>query len=255
MGCCSSSQDDVRRPRESGEVAGNYGRGGARSNNVRVERQNPGDPYCGTIDKIENIIPDTYVGEGIKRTHAFTIELTESQYAHWKDQFWETRCEGRPEVWEVLKRCWEVDHVEAAELIKENGIILQNNRLTFCYDSTGKSYIVPAAWINEPVGYGADKEKEALEAKSKPQETKSLNLVLRNASSFEDEKIKIKDSWSVVELKEKYAKLKKIDDWKKIRILYYGKELKDDFNLYNYEINDEIILIAVVNHHLYDDDE
>ena len=131
---------------------------------------------------------------------------------------------------------------------------MQGNKITFWYDPTGKSYVVPAACINEPVGYGVDKEKEALDTKPKPKDSKSLNLVLRNASSFEDSKIKIKDSCSVTELKEKYAKLKDEDDYKKIRILYYGKELKDGFNLYHYEINDEIILIAVVNHHLYDED-
>ena len=55
------------------------------------------------------------------------------------------------------------------------------------------------------------------------------------------------------DLKQKYADLKDVDDVKKIRILYYGKELKDGYKLFHYEINEEIILIAVINNQLYDE--
>jgi hypothetical protein len=77
---------------------------------------------------------------------------------------------------------------------------------------------------------------------------------LRNASTFDDDELEIENTCSVVELKEKYAEMKEVDDPTKIRILYYGKELKDEFNLYHYDIKEEIILIAVINHQLYDDE-
>jgi hypothetical protein len=80
-----------------------------------------------------------------------------------------------------------------------------------------------------------------------------LNITLRNASTFKDDEIEIEDSWSVADLKDRYAELKDVDDPKKIRILYYGRELKDDYNLYHYEINPKIILIAVINNQLYDE--
>lgn len=90
MGCWSSNQEEVKNPRGANGNAprnvqrGAGGGGAGRAVNVRVNNQNPSDPYCGTIDKIENVIPDSYVGEGIKRTHAYTIELTEDQYEKWK---------------------------------------------------------------------------------------------------------------------------------------------------------------------------
>lgn len=263
MGCWSSNQEEVKNPRGAhGEAPRNVNRGGAgagagggRAVNVRINNQNPGDPYCGTIDKIENPIPDSYVGEGIKRTHAYTIDLTEEQYEKWKSQFWQTRCEGDPYIWDLLKQACELEHKAGAKLLKDNNVTLHNNRLTFCYDSTGKGYVIPPACINEPVGFGVDKEKEQLEAKEEPSETVTLNLILRNASTFKDDEIDIKDSWSVTKLKEKYAKLKDVDDFKKIRLLYYGKELKDEFKLFHYEINPKIILIAVINNQLYDDDD
>lgn len=257
MGCWSSNQEEVKNPRgahadgprNAHRPAGNA----QRAVNVRVNNQNPNDPYCGTIDKIENAIPDTYVGEGIKRTHAYTVDLTEEQYEKWKDQFWQTRWEGSDEIWTILKRAWEMEHKEAAQLLKDNGINLHNNRITYWYDSTGKGYAIPPACINEPVGFGVDKEKEALKAKNEPDEETTLTLTLRNASGFQDDEIEISDFSSVKDLKKKYAKLKEVDDYKKIRLLYYGRELKDEYNLYHYDINQSIILIAVINHQLYDE--
>mmetsp|Transcript_13902 Transcript_13902/g.15564 ORF Transcript_13902/g.15564 Transcript_13902/m.15564 type:complete len:124 (+) Transcript_13902:394-765(+) len=122
-----------------------------------------------------------------------------------------------------------------------------------CYDEKGQSYILPPAMINEPVGYGEDMEKMALEAKDAPNEEKTLVITLRNASKFDDEEIEISDGSTVTDLKEKYAELQDVDDIRKIRLLYYGKELKEGYKLFHYDINEEIILIAVVNHELDDE--
>ena len=110
--------------------------------------------------------------------------------------------------------------------------------------------MIPAACINEPVGYGEDEEMVRLDQVKNPDETKTLNLVIRNASTFEDDQIEISDSSTVSDLKEQYAELKNCDDQKKVRILYYGRELRDDYQLWSYEINDEIVLIGVINKEL-----
>ena len=65
-----------------------------------------------------------------------------------------------------------------------------------CYDETGKSYVLPPAIINEPVGYGEDLEKKKLDEIEEPKEEKTLNLTLRHASKFDDDEIdKIMASW------------------------------------------------------------
>lgn len=252
MGCWSGKESEVHRPRENG----NNGRTHRNNGRPQVQRENRVDPnsaYCGTIDKIENVIPDSYVGEGIKRTHAYTTDLTEEQYKKWKEQFWETRCEGSEAVWEVLRKACELDHIDSAELIEKHGITLHAGKLTFWYDEKGMSYAVPPACINEPVDFGKDKEKERFDAIDKPTEIKTLNLVLRNASTFEDDTIQIEDSSSVVDLKKQYAEEKNCGSGNKVRILYFGRELKDEYNLWHYGINDDIILIAVVNQELDDE--
>lgn len=110
--------------------------------------------------------------------------------------------------------------------------------------------MIPAACINEPVGYGEDEEKERLDKVQNPDETKTLNLTIRNASTFEDDQIEISDDSTVSDLKEQYSELKECDDQKKVRILYFGRELRDEYQLWRYEINDEIVLIGVVNKEL-----
>lgn len=113
---------------------------------------------------------------------------------------------------------------------------------------------MPAACINEPVGFGADREQERLEAAAEPDESKTLSLTLRNASTFDDDQIDIEDCETVLELKTKYADIKKCDDHRKVRILYFGRELRDEYQLWHYEINDDIILIVVINNQLDEED-
>lgn len=256
MGCCSSNQEEVKQPRgaEGGRDQNRPVRNNARVPGVRVNNQVPSNPYWGTIDKIENIIPDSYVGEGIKRTEAFTIDLTEDQYFKWKDQFWETRCEGLEWVWNIIKEAVDLDSKDAEAYLINKGVTIDPRKgIKMLYDDKGRSYELPAAIINEPVGFGEDQEQVMLDHKVKPAESTVLNLVLRNASTFKDDKIEIKDTWSVKKLKERYADVKDWDDIKKIRLLYYGKELKDSYFLYHYEINEQIILISIINDHLFDE--
>ena len=69
----------------------------------------------------------------------------------------------------------------ARQIVEGAGIILENDQLKFCYDSTGASYKTPIACINEPTSYGVDKEEERLKVRDEPVEAKTLRLKIRNA--------------------------------------------------------------------------
>ena len=199
--------------RDHRRQARNAHRGAHGGNNN--QRAGASNPYCGTIDKIENIIPDSYVGEGIKRTEAFTVSLTEDQYEKWKEQFWETRVEGLDWVWKIIKKAVILDSKEAKELLLNKGIKPDDRHgIKMCYDEKGRSYILPPAMINEPVGFGEDQEKLHLDAKEAPSENKTLTLTLRNASKFDDDEIEISDASTVTELKQQYADIQDVDDIK-----------------------------------------
>jgi hypothetical protein len=62
------------------------------------------------------------------------------------------------------------------------------------YDEKGRDYNLPPAIINEPVGFGEDKEKVLLEAKEAPEESTTLTITLRNASTFNDDQLEIEDN-------------------------------------------------------------
>lgn len=58
---------------------------------------------------LETIIADSFVGSGCKRTPAFTVDLTEEQFKEWREQFWDTRVEGKAEVWEIIRQACEAE--------------------------------------------------------------------------------------------------------------------------------------------------
>ena len=130
------------------------------------------------------------------------------------------------------------------------GLILEQDQLKFCYDSTGASYKTPIACINEPTSYGVDKEEERLEGKESPEEPKTLRLKIRNAQKFEDKEIEISEKETVRILKEKYGEIYNMteigEEGEKVRILAGGLELKTEKFLYQYNINDELRLIGVL---------
>ena len=126
------------------------------------------------------------------------------------------------------------------------GLILEQESLKFLYDPTGASYKTPIACINEPVNYGEDIEVERLKKASEPEECVTLNLKIRNSATFEDKTLEIDSSETVLELKNRYVQLMDKDENTKVRLLSSGRELKDEAKLYQYSINDELLLIAIL---------
>jgi Ubiquitin-binding domain len=45
------------------------------------------------------IVPEEFVGEGIKRTNKYTTRLSREEVIQKREEFWETRIEGRLESW------------------------------------------------------------------------------------------------------------------------------------------------------------
>ena len=113
------------------------------------------------------------------------------------------------------------------------------------YDSTGAGYKTPIACINDPISYGEDKEEERLQIAEEPEESQTLNLKIRNARIFEDKTLEINSNETVLVLKTRYGEMyeKEAED---VRLLSNGRELKDDVKLYQYKINDELLLIAIL---------
>ena len=181
MGCKSSSNvstNHVRPPnyapnpnqaneRQNAEAGRRRGRGDAAyvNNMLRAVQQ---QQERNDLDRIERIIPGEFVGEGIKRTPAFTVTVTKEEYPRWVEQFWGTRAENSPEVWEVLRAACGADHESAEAIVIASNLVLQNGLLGQVYDERGRLYQVPFACINEPKGFAEDAVLERLKSMEPP---------------------------------------------------------------------------------------
>jgi len=75
-----------------------------------------------------------------------------------REEFWDTRVEGRPEIWTVLKAAaavMENDNngkgaIEAACMLQANCITTPSGTLALCYDALGKEYIIPNYCLTKP---------------------------------------------------------------------------------------------------------
>jgi hypothetical protein len=49
------------------------------------------------------------VGVGIKKTNAYTSRLSRKEWVKKREEFWETRTEGKPPCWQAIKLASEQD--------------------------------------------------------------------------------------------------------------------------------------------------
>ena len=126
---------------------------------------------------------------------------------------------------------------------------MPNNSLTLLIDETGVYYRVPICLINDPISYDKDYNAQKLANKARP-DSATLELKVRN-TTHGDLPMQAKNTSQVDSFKLEYiAKLKEDnklpDDLKSssIRMFAMGKEMKDSFYLYSYDITDGLTLMA-----------
>jgi Ubiquitin-binding domain/Ubiquitin family len=175
-------------------------------------------------------------GKGCKKTQAWQTTLTREEIDLKIKEFWDTRVEGSPVVWEILKKaCQEPDPEKAESLLKSYGIILNNGVIQQTYDDRGYRYDLPPFVINPAVKYG---EVKAV-TKINTIKTETLELVFRCAG-VTDCVLNLKTDFTVKKVKEKYLETIKQD--KIIRLFFNGKELKDDNMLGQYPITNKVVV-------------
>jgi hypothetical protein len=79
--------------------------------------------------------------------------LTETELKRMREEFWDTRVEGRQEMWQALKAAAETnDETLRNEIVKAAGLTPANERGTLesCYDELGNYYEVPVYCLRDP---------------------------------------------------------------------------------------------------------
>lgn len=124
---------------------------------------------------LEIIIKGQAKGEGIKRTPAYETSKSRQELEKWRKEFWETRTQGSPHIWQLLRNSCEESPETAEALIMAAGLKIPQNSLTLVIDENGVYYRVPICCINEPEKYSVNKQDDLLKNKNKPPE-KMLNV-------------------------------------------------------------------------------
>jgi hypothetical protein len=184
------------------------------------------------------IIRDQYVGDGLKKTLAYSSKITLEELNVKRNEYWETRVEGEEKSWKALRLACEAPEGEdGIKAMIAAGLKLINKTLQLAFDKSGHKYDVPVFCINDPSIFDLPKKREI----SKEELTgKPVDLKFRKAGVAHDVKLQAKDNWSTLELKQEYIRKVNEDglEPQNIRLFFGGKEFKEDTVLAEYCIQD-----------------
>lgn len=166
---------------------------------------------------------------------AWHTNLTKLEIDEKIREFWETRVDGNPAVWNVLKQACELDDTSATEtLLKANNLNMPNGLLQQTFDIRNHRYDLPPFVINSPLSYGKGEASSFFSSYTK----EKITLVVRT-TKFNDINLEMLTTDNVERLKERIANE---TQKKKFRVFYAGKELRDNNTLGSYGLRDLFIV-------------
>ncbi|KRX09883.1 hypothetical protein PPERSA_05275 [Pseudocohnilembus persalinus] len=189
-----------------------------------------------------------FTGSGIKRTHSYKVKVTKEQLERKRQEFWETRVEGKQQTWQALKSAVESDEKLAIGLLAAAGIKLVNRSIQISYDDTGHKYDIPVFCINDP--YSCEAEPPTEKGLNKQFNQKQIEIIMR-CSKLEGKDVKrnIDNSTSIKDLKDDFAKELEGQKYEKLRFFVSGRELMDHhlIGFYENQIKDGTIITVFAN--------
>ena len=186
---------------------------------------------------------DIFIGNGLKKMKGYISPISKEDLDKKRISFWGTRTEGNEQTWEFLKQVCEMPSEEDENInvmLEAYGLIPYNNCINITYDASGALYEIPNYCINEPYKYEiVENEKE------KPKEEK-VSFRLKGAHKT---KITCSNYETIEKVKQKIGKKYKVEI-DKIRLFFYGKELKNDLELWNYNVSNDCVVILMINNNI-----
>ena len=183
---------------------------------------------------------DIYVGKGLKKMKGYISPISKEDLDKKRIAFWGTRTEGNEQTWAFLKQLCEMNDDESDNInvmLEAYGLIPYNGCINITYDTSGALYEIPNYCINEPYKY------EIIEnEKVRPKEEK----VMFHLKGAHKTKITCSNYETVEKVKQKLGK-KYNTTIDKIRLFFYGKEMKNDFELWNYNVSQDCVVILMIS--------
>ena len=183
---------------------------------------------------------DIFIGNGLKKMKGYICPISKEDLDKKRIAFWGTRTEGNEQTWMFLKQICEMNNEENDNInamLEAFGLIPYNQCINITYDASGALYEIPNYCINDPYKY------EIIEnEKVRPKEEK-VKFHFRGAHKT---KITCSNYETVKNVKEKLGK-KYNAEIDKIRLFFYGKEMKNEFELWNYNITQDCVVILMIS--------
>ena len=182
---------------------------------------------------------NNYVGKGLRRMKGYISIVSKEELEKRRNDFWGTRIEGDPGVWNFLRELCnlpigEEDNMKA--MLEANEITPLKKCINVTYDKAGEVYEIPNYCINEPFSF------DLPEMHIKKPEKKKVSFHVRKGT----QKIKIKafNTTSVDKVKNNISQKIGINA-DKIRLFYRGKEMKSGNELWVYNIEDDCVVMLM----------
>ena len=182
---------------------------------------------------------DIYVGLGLRRMKAYKCPVTKEELKQRREAFWGTRIEGDAGVWQFLKELCELpvnEDENIRPMLEANEITPLKNCLNVTYDRGGEVYEIPNYCINEPYTY------DLPESHLKRPEKKKISFHGRRGA--EQFKIKTENYTKIDSIRKNIGK-KFQKDVHCVRLFFRGKEMKDGNELWQYNVQDEDVIIIM----------
>lgn len=183
---------------------------------------------------------DVFVGKGLKKMKGYISPISKEDLDKKRISFWGTRTEGNEQTWQFLKQLCEMPPDEEDNItvmLEAYGLVPYNNCLNIIYDTSGFLYEIPNYCINDPYKYEiVENEKE------RPKEEK-LTFKLKGTHKT---KITCTNYETVQKIKAKIGKKYNVEI-DKIRLFFYGKEMKNDLEIWNYNVSQDCVVILMIS--------
>ena len=204
--------------------------------NFQPYLQSNNDPNFNFPEVKEN----KYVGIGLKKMKGYISNISKEELKKKREAFWGTRVEGNKQTWNFLKEICEMQEGEENNLeamLKAYDLTPYKNCINVSYDALGALYEIPNYCIHDPMIYDIPEDN-----KKKPNE-KKIKFKARNG--IKNIKLKCSNYSSVKKTKMSIAKKLKTT-YDKIRLFFSGKEMKNDLQLWNYNVDNDVVVIIMV---------
>ena len=157
-----------------------------------------------------------------------------------REAFWGTRIEGNKQTWNFLKEICEMPSNEDQNLeamLQAYDLTPYNNCINVSYDALGGLYEIPNYCIHDPMIYDLPQDH-----KKKPDEKK-----IKFKARYGAKHLKLKSSNYSSVKKAKTSVAKKLGTtYDKIRMFFSGKEMKNDMQLWNYNVDNDVVVMVMV---------